>query len=619
MRCYYELLGVPQNVEQVDLKKAYYKLSLQWHPDKNTTEDTTVIFQEIQEAYKVLSDPQERAWYDKHRAQILLGNGRDTQMGGTSDYQESRVDVFQYFTRSCFEKFDDDVKGFYTVYAKVFADITKEEKEAASFSGYTISSSESSSDDENNHGRVSGRISRNYPSFGNSSSSYKKVVAPFYLFWEIFETKKTYTWVEKYDTRLADSRQERRAMEAENNRLRLAAIRKRNEEIRQLVAYVKKRDKRVIAENERIQHAIKEAQARTQLLAAKARQREAALLDEAWNDEIAYGGIGSQWSEQFEAELKRLEAELDGMNVDDSVQNCSTMDYNRTTNHHHHPNNSVNHTNDALNPDETTEQLDNLTTTDHEEEIDEQLYCVACDKLFSSIKAKLNHELSKKHKKQLEFLRKIITDQDDAHFNSILLNEESVNTTENNSSVVGVENQQLNNNNKLTKRAKKAERKRKKEAELQQQSSNSNINNNNNTINEQENATNDLNTQMNNDHVDMVNNDINGSSGSSVVKENTDPTISLSTLNNVNTPTITDHDKKSSSSTQPNQQSVNRVIKQVDKIQSNPIICDTCSKEFESRNALFAHLKESGHAKLKLKSQLDDNVKKSKERKKSKR
>lgn len=60
--------------------------------------------------FRVLSDPQERAWYDKHRAQILQGNGRGTQMGETSDYQESRVDVFQYFTRSCFEKFDDDVK-----------------------------------------------------------------------------------------------------------------------------------------------------------------------------------------------------------------------------------------------------------------------------------------------------------------------------------------------------------------------------------------------------------------------------------------------------------------------------------------------------------------------------
>lgn len=62
-------------------------------------------------------------------------------------------------------------------------------------------------------------------------------------------------------------------MEAENNRMRMSAVRKRNEEIRQLVAYVKKRDKRVIAENERIQRIAKESQNRTKLLAEKARQR----------------------------------------------------------------------------------------------------------------------------------------------------------------------------------------------------------------------------------------------------------------------------------------------------------------------------------------------------------
>lgn len=48
--------------------------------------------------------------------------------------------------------------------------------------------------------------------------------------------------------------------------------------------------------------------------------REAAQLYEAWNDEIAFGGIASQWSEQFEAEIKRLEAELDGINLDDPLQ-----------------------------------------------------------------------------------------------------------------------------------------------------------------------------------------------------------------------------------------------------------------------------------------------------------
>ncbi|CAH8627629.1 unnamed protein product [Schistosoma rodhaini] len=582
MKCYYELLGVTQNVEQVDLKKAYYKLSLQWHPDKNTTEDTTVIFQEIQEAYKVLSDPQERAWYDKHRAQILQGNGRGTQMGETSDYQESRVDVFQYFTRSCFEKFDDDLKGFYTVYAKVFADITEEEKCAAKFSGCPMSSSESDSDDdEDNCKKYSGRKSRSYPPFGCSSSSYKEVVAPFYLFWEIFETKKTYTWVEKYDTRLADSRQERRAMEAENNRMRMSAIRKRNEEIRQLVAYVKKRDRRVIAENERIQRIAKESQVRTKLLAEKARQREAAQLDEAWNDEVAFGGIASQWSEQFEAEIKRLEAELDGINLDDPLQKSSKGNL------------------DADDGDNSNDDDDDDDDDTVEEMMDDQLYCVACDKLFASIKAKLNHESSKKHRKQMEYLQKLIHQEDNIlqdHFNSLLFNEQSSNHNNNNE-----------HSNKLTKRAKKAERKRKKELELH--------NSSNSILNEQQ-----LNSTS--DHIEIRN------ETSSCELDNTTIQSTIENNNNIN-----NNSNKESSIKHSNQSTIKQSEKSIsDSSKINKIICDTCFIEFQSRNALFIHLKQSGHAKLKElnipssssstttnnKDPFNENKKKRKERKKSK-
>lgn len=62
-------------------------------------------------------------------------------------------------------------------------------------------------------------------------------------------------------------------MEVENRRFRNAAIRKRNEEIHQLVAYVKKRDKRVIAERQRIQRDTEQKQIRNIDLAAQARQR----------------------------------------------------------------------------------------------------------------------------------------------------------------------------------------------------------------------------------------------------------------------------------------------------------------------------------------------------------
>lgn len=75
MKCHYETLGVEQDATDDDLKKAYRKLALKWHPDKNpdNTEESKKQFQLIQAAYEVLSDPQERAWYDKHRDAILLG------------------------------------------------------------------------------------------------------------------------------------------------------------------------------------------------------------------------------------------------------------------------------------------------------------------------------------------------------------------------------------------------------------------------------------------------------------------------------------------------------------------------------------------------------------------
>jgi hypothetical protein len=66
-RTYYEVLGVESTAPVTDIKKAYYKLSKQWHPDKNLDdkENATQMFQEIGEAYQVLSDEKLRERYDR--------------------------------------------------------------------------------------------------------------------------------------------------------------------------------------------------------------------------------------------------------------------------------------------------------------------------------------------------------------------------------------------------------------------------------------------------------------------------------------------------------------------------------------------------------------------------
>lgn len=83
-QCYYETLGVERDADDDTLKKSYRKLALLWHPDKNIANEVEAKqkFQLIQQAWEVLQDPQERAWYDKHRDQILRGN--------QSNYEDDR-------------------------------------------------------------------------------------------------------------------------------------------------------------------------------------------------------------------------------------------------------------------------------------------------------------------------------------------------------------------------------------------------------------------------------------------------------------------------------------------------------------------------------------------------
>jgi len=80
---YYEILGVPRNASQEEIKKAFRKLARKYHPDICKKPECEEKFKEINEAYQVLSDPEKRKLYDMYgHAAFETGGGAGQQTGG---------------------------------------------------------------------------------------------------------------------------------------------------------------------------------------------------------------------------------------------------------------------------------------------------------------------------------------------------------------------------------------------------------------------------------------------------------------------------------------------------------------------------------------------------------
>ena len=91
-RDYYEVLGVDKGASAEDIKKAYRKKAIQYHPDKNPGDkEAEEKFKEAAEAYDVLSDPQKRARYDQ------FGHAGMSGQGGFSSGGFSMEDIFSQF------------------------------------------------------------------------------------------------------------------------------------------------------------------------------------------------------------------------------------------------------------------------------------------------------------------------------------------------------------------------------------------------------------------------------------------------------------------------------------------------------------------------------------------
>jgi len=95
-RDYYEILEVHRNASETEIKKAYRRLALKCHPDKNPGDaDAEARFKELSEAYAVLSDSQKRALYDQYgHAGVEQGGGFSSGGFGGTPFEDLFGDIF---------------------------------------------------------------------------------------------------------------------------------------------------------------------------------------------------------------------------------------------------------------------------------------------------------------------------------------------------------------------------------------------------------------------------------------------------------------------------------------------------------------------------------------------
>ncbi|XP_004059020.3 dnaJ homolog subfamily C member 21 isoform X2 [Gorilla gorilla gorilla] len=517
MKCHYEALGVRRDASEEELKKAYRKLALKWHPDKNldNAAEAAEQFKLIQAAYDVLSDPQERAWYDNHREALLKG-------GLDGEYQDDSLDLLHYFTVTCYSGYGDDEKGFYTVYRNVFEMIAKEELESVL---------EEEVDD--------------FPTFGDSQSDYDTVVHPFYAYWQSFCTQKNFAWKEEYDTRQASNRWVKRAMEKENKKIRDKARKEKNELVRQLVAFIRKRDKRVQAHRKLVEEQNAEKARKAEEMRRQQKLKQAKLVE--------------QYREQSWMTMANLEKELQEMEARYEKEFGDGSDENEMEEH------------------ELKDEEDGKDSDEAEDaELYDDLYCPACDKSFKTEKAMKNHEKSKKHREMVALLKQQLEEEEE-NFSRPQIDE---NPLDDNSE----EEMEDAPKQKLSKKQKK-----KKQKPAQNYDDNFNVNGTGEGVKVDPEDTN-LNQDSAKELEDSPQENV---SVTEIIKPCDDPKSEAKSV-----------PKPKGKKTKDTKKPV-RVPAEPQTMSDVLISCTTCHSEFPSRNKLFDHLKATGHARAPSSSSLN--------------
>jgi len=408
--CYYEALGVERSATEEEVKKAFKKASLRWHPDKamqrgEDVEKATRRFKELQAAYECLGDARERAWYDAHREDILSGGdgfGDDEESDDGRKRKKGEVNLWPYFSSTAFDGTFDDAsdQSFYAVYARAFAKVVDAEAR------------DSSDADE-------------WPSFGKASSEWAEVKA-FYDVFVDFQSARSFANYDLWKVTSDVPRHVRRKAEAENKRERRAAKQSYEAMVRQLALYCRKRDPRVAARARQLQ-AERDAKDRRLLaekqakhlanLEARRKWREETLEDDAFDayevrsgttladldddDDDEDESASSSARKKKKRKNKKKRPTYDDDDDDETVPPPDDDEASSRSPHRGTQSGATAAEDDDPGDPALVSEDEELLDPIQEEEPEDVVYaCDVCKKTFKSAKQMENHLQSKAHKKK---------------------------------------------------------------------------------------------------------------------------------------------------------------------------------------------------------------------------